>query len=272
MRPAGPVFHVGRRARAGMQVTARAGARGGGRSRRRGPGGSAGQDLAPRSGLRPAPTAAAGPAVFRTLTPWRPTRSLSSGCPRGGGRRRRGPGRVAADSGRHPPRPRRWRRPGPLRRGGGGLHDAADQVRPRRGTRRPCRTPPAGGCAASRGPGPAAAPAGPGALTGPGPARTAGPAGAEAGRGGGGERGDVRRGWLDTGHPRADHRVSHLAAAHRPPRPRPAALTGRPGPCLGPVRAASLWTGRAPSGCTVSRVPCQREIRPGTLSRVPGRR
>src|SRR5215831_4366092 len=51
MWPAGPVFHVGRRARAGMQVTARAGARGGGRSRRRGPGGPAGHDLAPRSGL-----------------------------------------------------------------------------------------------------------------------------------------------------------------------------------------------------------------------------
>ena len=31
--PAGPVFHVGRRARAGAQVTARAGAQGGGRSR-----------------------------------------------------------------------------------------------------------------------------------------------------------------------------------------------------------------------------------------------
>jgi hypothetical protein len=49
MRPAGPAFHVGRRARAGMQVTARAGARGGGRSRRRGPGGTRG----PGSGTSP---------------------------------------------------------------------------------------------------------------------------------------------------------------------------------------------------------------------------
>jgi hypothetical protein len=61
MRPAGPAFHVGRRARAGMQVTARAGARGGGRSRRRGPGGTRG----PGSGtsLRAAPAARGGRRV-----------------------------------------------------------------------------------------------------------------------------------------------------------------------------------------------------------------
>ena len=152
---------------------------------------------------------------------------------------------MAADSGRHPSRPRRRRRPGPLRRRGGRLHDAADQVRPRRGARRPCRAPPTGGRASSRRPGRGAAAPGPGALTGPGPARTAGPAGAEAGRGGGGERGGGRRGRLDASHPRADHRGSHLATAHRPARPRPTVLTGPAQAVLGTGPAAPLGRGRS---------------------------
>src|SRR5256885_11244761 len=71
--PAGPVFHVGRRARAGAQVTARAGARAGARGGSLPPdavlGGPAGQDLAPRPRLCPAPGRPPGPAALRALTP-----------------------------------------------------------------------------------------------------------------------------------------------------------------------------------------------------------
>ena len=144
--PQGPVFHVGRRARAGAQVTARAGAQGGGRSRQRGSGGTCGPGSS--TSLRAAPGRPGrppGPLCFvhspRGGRPVQRPRAARAA----GGRRRRGAGRVAADSGRHPSRPGRRRRPGPLRRRGGRLHDAADQVRPRRGTRRPRNAPPMGG-------------------------------------------------------------------------------------------------------------------------------
>ena len=251
MRPAGPVFHVGRRARAGTQVTARAGARGGGRSRHRGPGGTRG----PGSGtsLRAVPGARGGRRV-RCVPYTHPVEAdpfTVLGLPArpevGDDEVRAAWRRIAAAT--HPDRadggdPARFAAAAAayttLRTRSGRGEALADLAHPGVPGRR------------------AAAP-GPGALTGPDPARTAGPAGAAAGRGGGGERGGGRRGGLDAGQRRGDHGGSHLAAAHRPSRSRPTALSG------------PLGRGRAPSGSSGRAAWPGRRRQPGSGPVATGR-
>ncbi len=196
----------------------------------------------------------------------RPVRRARPAGPAGPDRRRH-QGRLAPDRRRHPPRPRRRRRPRPVRRRGSRLHRAAHPLRPGRGLRRPNHREPGGGRPRSpaRRPSPARQPPRTGKdpptrkppRTGrPPPAARPSPgwppgsaAAGPAPRSGSRSRPPSPRRplpWSARSPPRrAGGRGAHLAAAHRPARPRATRQLARRRPP--PPSAPWISTSRAHS-------------------------